>query len=79
LRAACDLLTPAAVRWRVDHDGLTLQQDHAISFDHCIQCERGAPVSRWHQLQWQQWTISGFSSSRYRTLPQVQPPSMTLS
>src|SRR5258706_8462962 len=35
-----------------------------------------APVSRWHQRQWQQWTNSGPELIRYRTKRQVQPPSI---
>ena len=33
-----------------------------------------APVSRWHQRQWQQWTKSGALSRRKRTCRQAQPP-----
>src|SRR5690606_31992430 len=33
------------------------------------------PVSRWHQVQWQQWTSIGRAVILYRTWPQVQPPS----
>jgi len=34
------------------------------------------PVSRWHQRQWQAWTINGLPTSRYRTCRHVHPPSM---
>ena len=34
-----------------------------------------APVSRWHQWQWQQLTNIGRRTSRYRTSPQAQLPS----
>lgn len=34
------------------------------------------PVSRWQEVQWQQWTIRGWVSRRYRIRPQAQPPSM---
>src|SRR4051794_40114626 len=34
-----------------------------------------APVSRWHQRQWQQCTKSGRVVMRYRTARHVQPPS----
>ncbi len=33
------------------------------------------PVSRWHQVQWQQLTNIGADASRYRTAPHAQPPS----
>jgi len=33
------------------------------------------PVSRWHQRQWQQWTIIGPVFIPYLTWPQSQPPS----
>ena len=33
------------------------------------------PVSRWHQVQWQQLTNIGADASRYRTPPHAQPPS----
>jgi hypothetical protein len=33
---------------------------------------KAEPVSRWHQLQWQQWTKSGGPVTRKRTWPQAQ-------
>jgi hypothetical protein len=36
---------------------------------------KAVPVSRWHQMQWQQCTINGVASMRNRTAPQVHPPS----
>jgi hypothetical protein len=37
------------------------------------------PVSRWHQVQWQQLTNNGAAPSRYLTAPHVQPPSSWVS
>jgi hypothetical protein len=36
---------------------------------------KAAPLSLWHQRQWQQWTNSGVVIMRYRTTRHVQPPS----
>jgi hypothetical protein len=37
----------------------TTRSDSIIAFS-----ANEAPVSRWHQLQWQQWTNSGFDVIR---------------
>jgi hypothetical protein len=34
-----------------------------------------APLSRWHHVQWQQWTKSGRLVRRKRTARHVHPPS----